>query len=234
MKLNKVLCILALASISLGAFAQEHNCCGESHNSAPRYYVGGQAGIISVYTDHFNAAREYFALEAGTWINPVLGARVSLAGPVQHFDEHMGIWMEQGKNLWSKDAYFGELNLDAMVNIVSLFNHKCHHTVDAYAFFGPTANFGTKGSKYTGKTGANGTLYVEECKDFAIRFGATVGAGVLCNINAHCALGLEYRAGVTPSVFGDIDWWRDASFTHRINLQFVYTFGHCGGCKSCK
>ena len=189
-------------------------------------WIGINGGILSTTTNHLNTPQPYFGIEVGKWFTPVWGARLNVAGPFQFFDEHTGAWQKQGQQQpWSKKQVFGELNVDGIVNLSQAISKKSLPLVDFYLFVGPTMNLASKCTQFTGDQTADGIYVVKDVDGLKARFGATAGVGLGFNLSKCCNLGVEWRTGVTPSVFGDASLWRKAENTNRFTLHFAYTFG---------
>ncbi len=187
-------------------------------------WIGVNAGVISTQTTHFNTPAPYVGIELGKWFTPVWGARIDIAGPCQYFDKNNKVLMNG--NDWSKQQYFGELNVDGILNISQAISKKSLPLVDFYLFLGPTMNIASKCTEFTGSLDNDGKFIVEEVPGMKARFGATAGLGLGFNLSKCCNLGLEWRTGVTPSVFGAVSYPGDkAQNTNRFTVRFAYTFG---------
>ena len=122
-----------------------------------------------------------------------------------------------------KNQLFGELNLDAILNLSNVFADDLAK-FDVYVFAGPTVNFSKENTKFKNGQDAVAVL-VQESNAFKARFGATAGLGLGYNITDAFALALEGRIGVTPSIFGDASQYRKAEATGRVTLNAIYTIG---------
>jgi OOP family OmpA-OmpF porin len=121
---------------------------------------------------------------------------------------------------------FGELNLDAMLNVTNwLGGYNPDRAIDFYLFAGPTMNLSSEGTQFTGETTGNNLALLEDADNMKVRIGATAGLGLAYNLSSKWALNLEGRLGVTPSVFGDASDCRSAEATGRLTLGATYTFG---------
>lgn len=198
-------------------------------------FVGIGGGVISNYSDRFNAPAVYGQIQVGKYITPVWGVRGVIAGPFQKLDsESLAIgWADS--NLPTKQA-FGELNVDGMINFSQLFGKASLPKVDFYGFVGPTMNFSKAGSKLTDQT----AIYTENSKNiqalkvvednsFKVRVGATVGLGLAYNFTNKLALGIEGRFAVTPSIFGPASVNSVGQGNLRGTLNLVYTIGGKSG-----
>lgn len=222
MKLIKFFALsAALAAGMVAANAQSADKCND-------IFVGGGVGIISPMTPGFNSPSVYVNLEVGKYITPVWGVRAVIGGPFQTLDANEGNATDAGIGARGfKNKLFGELNFDAMFSITNAFA-KDLAKLNVYLFAGPTVNFSSEGSRFSGVQNAN-VILVEESNKFKVRAGATVGLGVAYNLTNSFALGLEGRLGVTPSIFGDADPYRKAEGTTRIALNGVWTIGGANG-----
>ena len=226
MKIKAIALTVALAALSFCANAQE---CKKTND----VFIGIGGGINSVITNangttSFNAVSPTAQIQVGRYITPVWGIRGVIAGPFQSLDTHDGSYSSYGSGgaLYSKkNKLYGEIDLDAMFNIVSAFKKGETSVVDLYLFAGPSVNFSTLGTKFTGTTSVDGILEVAEADNVVARLGATVGLGLGFNITPKFALAIEGRAGVNPSIFGDASINRKAEGNGRLTLNAVYTIG---------
>ncbi len=209
MKLKYFAVAAALVSCVFTANAQQEEKLGND------VWIGANGGIIITNSK----PQPYVSIEVGKWFTPVWGGRVALGGLSQYYGEK-----KQNVDNWNHKQYFGELNLDGILNITQAISKKSLPLVDFYLFVGPTMNLASKCSEFTGVV-EEGVHLLEVSDDLKARFGATAGLGLSFNISKACALGLEYRTGVTPSIFGDASVHRKAENTNRISLRFAYTFG---------
>lgn len=217
---------IALVAAVFSANAQE---CKKTND----VFIGIGGGINSVMTTTsngtvFNSVSPAAQIQVGAYITPVWGLRGVIAGPFQTLDEHNGSFKAYGvqSSLYScKNKLFGEIDLDAMFNIVSAFKRGETSVVDLYLFAGPSVNFSTYGTKFTGNVSTDKVLEVEDSDKVVARYGATAGLGLGFNITPKFALAVEGRAGVNPSIFGDASLNRKAEGNGRLTLNAVYTFG---------
>ena len=190
-------------------------------------FVGIGGGVISNYTDHFNAPAVYGQIQVGKYITPVWGVRAVVGGPFQKLDaESLAIGWE--KNGLPTKQLFGELNVDGMINFSQWWSKASLPKVDFYAFLGPSMSFSKAGSKYTGSYATQGPKVVED-NNFKVRIGATVGLGLAYNFTNKLALGIEGRFGVAPSIFGPASINSTSEGTLRGTLNLVYTIGGKSG-----
>lgn len=217
MKLRYFAVCAAFLATVLSANAQEKKLGND-------VWIGVNGGVISTTTTRFNTPQLYVGIEVGKWLTPAWGARVGVAGLSQYYDKQGGSWLVQSQNLWSKKQYFGELNIDGILNISQAISKKDLALVDFYLFLGPTMTLATRCSQFTGEV-IDGTFIVKEANDLVARFGATAGLGLGFNLSRSCNLGIEWRTAVAPSVFGDASAYRKAENTNRLSLRFAYTFG---------
>lgn len=181
-------------------------------------FVGAGVGAMSVFNDGMNTPTANFNISVGKYITPTWGVRGQFSGIWQSLDAQ-----DNGFHGYCKK--FGEINLDAMVNLTNLFGgYNPDRALDFYVFGGPTMNVSKVNedihiSSQTGAWSSNGETVLKA------RFGATVGLGLGYNINSNWAVNLEARAGVTPSVFGNVSDCRKAEGTGRLTIGATYTFG---------
>lgn len=226
----KVLAIsLLLAGAGTAAFAQE-----AEKKATDNMFVGAGVGIMSVFNDGMNSPTFNINVQVGKYLTPTWGIRGVLSGAWQSLETQSNGYSNYCKK-------FGELNLDAMLNLNSLFGNKNYNRpFDVYLFGGPTLNLSRAvdggiayvpdqteievpwgGSANVGVT----PQYTYKSHGAKVRVGATVGLGLAYNINENWAVNLEARAGVTPSIFGMGSDCRKAEATGRLNVGFAYTFG---------
>lgn len=182
-------------------------------------FVGVGVGGMSVINDGFNTPTMNFNISVGKYITPTWGVRGQFGGIWQSLDAQ-----DNGYHAYCKK--FGEINLDAMLNLTNLIGgYNPDRAIDFYAFGGPTMNVAKATSEnvtikqdgtQTATYNTNGTK---------ARFGATAGLGLAYNVNNKWAINLEGRVGVTPSVFGDASDCRKAEATGRLTIGATYTFG---------
>lgn len=224
----KVLAIsLLLAGAGTAAFAQE-----AEKKWTDNMYVGAGVGIMSVFNDGMNSPTFNINVQVGKNITPTWGVRGVLSGAWQSLETQSSGYSNYCKT-------FGELNLDATLNLINLFGgYNPDRKVDFYLFGGPTLNLSRAvsgrvefaGEDITAGIGQTTTVELEPNAEYAyggakVRVGATVGLGLAYNINENWAVNLEARAGVTPSIFGMGSDCRKAEATGRLNVGFAYTFG---------
>jgi len=218
MKLKVLALSFALAAGMFAANAQETYKGND-------VFVGIGGGIISVYNGGFNTPSVYGNIMVGKWITPSFGARAVIGGPFQTLDPKNGNAYDVNKTnpRGYKNQLFGELNLDAILNLSNVFADDLAK-FDVYVFAGPTVNFSKENTKF--KNGQDAVaVIVQESNAFKARFGATAGLGLGYNITDAFALALEGRVGVTPSIFGDASQYRKAEATGRVTLNAIYTIG---------
>ena len=190
-------------------------------------FVGVGVGGMSVLNGGLNTPTMNFNLQVGKYITPTWGVRGVVSGLWQSLDDQDNSFYNQGTNseYHKYCKKFGEINLDAMLNITTLFGgYNPNRVVDFYLFAGPTMNLSSTGSQFTGEM-AGDAYQLEYNDDLKARFGATAGLGLGFNLNSKLALNVEGRFGVTPSIFGDASDCRKAEATARLNLGLTYTFG---------
>ena len=232
---------MILATVGSAVYAQETE--EKKHRN---YFVGGGIGVMTVFNDGLNSPTLNINLQFGKLITPTWGFRGEVGFAWQSLEEQ-----QTGYSRYCKK--FGELNLDAMINLNSLFGNKNpNRAVDVYLFGGPTINISSAVSgtiSYTSSTSSSSATnsYTEdgttvdytttttttsysqsqtfEHNGAKLRVGATIGLGALYNINSYWALGLEARYGVTPSIFGQGSDCRKAEGTGRLTATLLYTIG---------
>ncbi len=219
-----------MATVSVSAVAQE-----EEKKAHSNIFVGAGIGAMSVFNDGMNSPTLNINVQVGKYINPVWGVRGVLSGAWQSLETQNYGYSDYCKK-------FVELNMDAMINLNSLFGNKNYNrTVDVYLFGGPTLNIASavsgqinyidqNGGNYTPDFGEDVNVNLKPEYAYAsdgakMRVGATIGLGAAYNINNKWAVNLEARMGVTPSIFGMGSDCRKAEATGRLNVGFAYTFG---------
>ncbi len=186
-------------------------------------FLGVGAGMVSTFNPGLGTPAVYFNLEAGKYITPVWGLRAVVGGPFQNLDAHKNNATINGVPYTESNKFFGELNADVMLNIANIFAEDLAK-VDFYVFAGPTLNLSTVGTAFTGEVTATDAI-VDYADGLKVRAGATAGLGLAYNITNCFALGIEARAAVTPSIFGDADAYRLAEGTGRLALKGTWTLG---------
>lgn len=226
MKIKAIALSVAMVAGIFSANAQE---CKKTND----VFIGIGGGINSVITNStdgkaFNSVSPAAQIQVGRYITPVWALRGVVAGPFQTLDEHNGSFQEYGvkSTLYNcKNKLYGELDLDAMLNLTAAFKHGETPAVDLYLFTGPSVNFSSVGTKFTGLVSTDKVLEVKEADGVVARFGATAGIGLGVNITPAFALAVEGRAGINPSIFGDASLNRKAEGNGRLTLNAVYTIG---------
>lgn len=195
-------------------------------------FVGAGVGTMAVFNDGLNSPTLNLNVQVGKYITPTWGVRGVLSGGWQSLEKQ-----NNGFSAYCKK--FGELNLDAMINLNSLFGNKnVERALDVYLFGGPTFNISSAVSGQVVFEGQGGNMEWGQDESITltpknhfvsdgakIRVGATVGLGLAYNFNKYWAINLEARAGVSPSVFGMGSDCQKAEATGRLNLGVAYTFG---------
>ncbi|MGI6814735.1 OmpA family protein [Bacteroides sp. KG156] len=219
MKSKLIIASLLLAGACATVGAQEKTKY-YTEKASDNIFLGVGVGGMSVINDGFNTPTMNFNISLGKYITPVWGVRGQLGGLWQSLDNQ-----DSGYHRYCKK--FGEVNLDAMLNLINLFGgYKPNRAFDLYLFGGPTMNLGKAvDTQITIQQGTGKQSYAYSEDGLKARFGATAGLGLAYNINAKWAINLEGRLGVTPSIFGDASDCRKAEATARVNLGLTYTFG---------
>ncbi len=218
---------ILLAGASVMANAQEAKTKYYTEKASDNIFIGVGVGAMSVLNDGFNTPTFNFNIQLGKYITPSWGVRGEISGLWQSLDNQGNSYY----NVSDRSRYhkyckeFGELNLDAMLNLTNLLGgYNPDRVVDFYMFAGPTMNLAKKGAEFTGEM-AGDAYEVKDDGDLKLRFGATAGLGLGFNLSKSLELGIEARIGVTPSIFGDASDCRKAEATGRLNLGLTYTFG---------
>ncbi|MCI6211713.1 OmpA family protein [Bacteroides heparinolyticus] len=219
MKSKLIIASLLLAGACVTVSAQEKTKY-YTEKASDNIFLGVGVGGMSVINDGFNTPTMNFNISLGKYITPVWGVRGQLGGLWQSLDDQ-----DSGYHRYCKK--FGEVNLDAMLNLINLFGgYKPNRAFDLYLFGGPTMNLGKAvDTEISIQQGTGKQTYAYSEDGLKARFGATAGLGLAYNINEKWAINLEGRLGVTPSIFGDASDCRKAEATARVNLGFAYTFG---------
>ena len=241
MKHKSIALFLVLATVCSVAMAQP-----TEEKKSKNYFIGAGIGAMGVINDGLNTPTFNIDVQFGRLITPTWGARGVISGFWQSLDEQ-----NYGYHKYCKK--FVELNLDAMINLNSLFGNKNYERKwNWYLFGGPTINLGSAVSaaqnttySYTADDDNNYTYdatgtYSISGQEVTIesttsrsygysgvkaRIGATVGLGLAYDVNKYWAINLEARYGVSPSNFGWGSDCRAAESTIRANIGFLYTFG---------
>ena len=214
MKRKFIMASLLLAGACLTMIAQEKDKY-YTEKGSDNIFVGVGVGGMAVFNGGMNTPTFNFNVSVGKYINPVWGVRGQIGG----------LWQSLDGYAYCKK--FGEVNLDAMLNLINLFGgYNPDRAFNLYLFGGPTMNLGKAvdtNITLNAATGAQSYTYSEH--GLKARFGATVGLGLGYDITDKWALNLEARAGVTPSIFGDASDCRKAEATGRLTIGAAYTFG---------
>ena len=243
MKYRFLAIFLLMAVVGTAAYADDK----KGDKGGKNYFIGAGLGAMTVFNDGMNSPTLNIYIQGGKYITPTWGVRGALSGLWQSLEE-------QSSGYYKYCKKFGELNLDAMLNLNSLFGNKnIERAVDVYLFAGPTlslssavsgsvvynASSSSSTSTTTGTT-SEGYSYTQNTTTYTIsydpeygyeygnaklRVGATVGIGLGFNINTSWAITAEARLAVTPSIFGQMSDCRKAEATGRLNVGFIYTIG---------
>lgn len=226
MKAKLLFAAALLAGASVAVNAQEAKNKYYTEKASDNIFIGVGVGGMSVLNGGMNTPTMNVNLQIGKLITPTWGVRGVISGLWQSLDDQDNGYFVEGQSEYHKYCkQFAEINLDAMLNLTTLFGgYNPDRVVDFYLFGGPTMNLSSVGTQFTGESTANAYV-VEENDDLKARFGATVGLGLGFNLNKRLALNVEGRVGVTPSIFGDVSDCRKAEATARVNVGLAYTFG---------
>ena len=226
MKIKFLALSVIMAGASMFANAQETENY-YTKKATDNIFFGFGIGGMSVINGGFNTPTLNLNIQLGKYITPTWGVRAEISGLWQSLDKQDYNWFETDvKEYKNYCKMFGELNFDAMLNVTNwLGGYNPDRAIDFYLFAGPTMNFASKGTQFTGETTGNNLALLEEADNMKVRFGATAGLGLAYNLSSKWALNLEGRMGVTPSVFGDASDCRTAESTGRLTLGATYTFG---------
>ena len=226
MKIKFLALSVIMAGASMFANAQETENY-YTKKATDNIFFGFGIGGMSVINDGLNTPTLNLNLQLGKYITPTWGVRAEISGLWQSLDKQEYNWFESGvKEYKNYCKMFGELNMDAMLNVTNwLGGYNPDRAIDFYLFAGPTMNLASKGTQFTGETTGNNLALLEEADNMKVRFGATAGLGLGFNVNENWAVNLEGRVGVTPSIFGDASDCRKAEATARLTVGVAYTFG---------
>ncbi|WP_418697451.1 OmpA family protein [Bacteroides sp.] len=218
MKSKLIIASLLLAGACATLNAQEKTKY-YTDKASDNIFVGVGVGGMAVINDGINTPTMNFNISVGKYITPVWGVRGQIGGIWQSLDDQ-----DSGYHRYCKK--FGEINLDAMLNLINLFGgYNPNRAFDLYVFGGPTMNLGKAVDTDLTIDAAGNKSYAYTEDGLKARFGATVGLGLAYNLSSKWAINLEGRLGVTPSIFGDASDCRKAEATARVNLGVAYTFG---------
>ena len=226
MKIKFLALSVIMAGASMFANAQETENY-YTKKATDNIFMGFGIGGMSVLNGGLNSPTLNLNIQVGKYITPTWGVRAEISGLWQSLESQDNSWFVTGqKNYEDYCKMFGELNLDAMLNVTNwLGGYNPDRAVDFYLFAGPTLNLSSVGTEFTGEMTGDGQAQLAESDDMKVRFGATAGLGLAYNLNNKWAINLEGRFGVTPSIFGAASDCRKAEATGRLTLGATYTFG---------
>ena len=128
MKHRYLAIFLILSVVGTAAYAGDK----KDDKGGKNYFIGAGLGAMTVFNDGMNSPTLNIYIQGGKYITPTWGVRGALSGIWQSLEEQ-----STGYSKYCKK--FGELNLDAMLNLNSLFGNKnIERAVDVYLFAGPT------------------------------------------------------------------------------------------------
>ena len=226
MKIKFLALSVMLASASVFANAQETENY-YTKKATDNIFFGFGIGGMSVINGGVNSPTLNLNIQLGKYITPTWGVRAEISGLWQSLEEQDNGWFVTNKERY-KDycKMFGELNLDAMLNVTNwIGGYNPERPFDFYLFAGPTMNIASKGTEFTGELAGDDSALLQEADGAKVRIGATAGLGLAYNVSDKWAINLEGRFGVTPSIFGDASDCRKAEATGRLTLGATYTFG---------
>ncbi len=242
MKKMFLTCLACMISV---VAVQAEECCLKKEKFHGQYYVGANVGVNSVLNDGFNKPNLNFNVQFGKEFTPIFGARLNAGG----------LWQSLGRQETGYEndrKLYGEFDLDATVNLFSLFGNKNYkRPFNLYLFVGPTfylskavnmhVGYSDVVTKETpiisidenGNTYNEGTLHTEDADavlsfpegKMKTRVGASVGLGASYKFNKHWGMNLEARYSVAPSIFGFGSDCRYSEGVGRVNLGVTYAFG---------
>ena len=226
MKIKFLALSVIMAGASMFANAQETENY-YTKKATDNIFMGFGIGGMSVLNGGLNSPTMNLNIQVGKYITPTWGIRAEISGLWQSLEAQDNSWFVTGqKNYENYCKMFGELNLDAMLNVTNwLGGYNPDRAVDFYLFAGPTLNLSSVGTEFTGEMTGDGQAQLAESDDMKVRFGATAGLGLAYNLSNKWALNLEGRFGVTPSIFGAASDCRKAEATGRLTIGATYTFG---------
>ncbi|WP_300852395.1 outer membrane beta-barrel protein, partial [uncultured Bacteroides sp.] len=181
---------LLLSLLLAGANAVTVNA-QEKQKASDNIFIGGGVGAMTVLNDGLNSPTLNINLQVGKYLTPTWGIRGVVSGAWQSLEKQ-----DNGYSKYCKK--FGEINLDAMLNLNSLFGNKnVNRAVDVYVFGGPTMNIASaidgaivfNGGEDVNLTPGNKTeITLTPESVFAAhgakaRVGATVGLGLGFNLS---------------------------------------------------
>ncbi len=226
MKIKFLALSVMLASASVFANAQETENY-YTKKATDNIFFGFGIGGMSVINGGVNSPTLNLNIQLGKYITPTWGVRAEISGLWQSLEEQDNGWFVTNKERY-KDycKMFGELNLDAMLNVTNwIGGYNPERPFDFYLFAGPTMNIASKGTEFTGEVDGDDYALLQDADGAKVRIGATAGLGLAYNVSDKWAINLEGRFGVTPSIFGDASDCRKAEATGRLTLGATYTFG---------
>ena len=224
MKIKFLALSVIMAGASMFANAQETENY-YTKKATDNIFMGIGVGGMSVLNGGLNSPTLNLNIQVGKYITPTWGVRAEISGLWQSLEKQKYNFFKPNVNYENYCKMFGELNMDAMLNVTNwLGGYKADRAVDFYLFAGPTLNLATEGAKFTGKMASENEAQLAASDDMKVRFGATAGLGLAYNFNSKWALNLEGRFGVTPSIFGAASDCRKAEATGRVTLGATYTF----------
>ena len=232
MKIKFLALSVIMAGASMFANAQETENY-YTKKATDNIFFGFGIGGMSVINGGFNTPTLNLNIQLGKYITPTWGVRAEISGLWQSLDKQDHNWFETNvKEYKDYCKMFGELNLDAMLNVTNwLGGYNPDRAVDFYLFAGPTMNLASKGTVFTGETSGANEAILEGTSGCKVRIGATAGLGIDFYLNNKWAINVESRFGVSPSIFGWGSDYRTAEATGRLTIGAKYTFNGINFCK---
>lgn len=145
------------------------------HAMAPYNFIGVQAGVQNTFNKEFNNWKTFTptaSLSFGRYFNPVLGVRLHVNG----------IWDKSGVNyLLKEDGHYKYNyltgNIDALVNLCTLFGKKDWYPVNVFFVGGLGANYIFENYYRSEEKALGSDMYYAD-NDHRLAFNGRVGLGI--------------------------------------------------------